>query len=53
VARAAFTHGMFVVSVICLVVTVVALTMVAVLLRSARVDTEAPEAAADVPSTQR
>ncbi|GAB1511080.1 MFS transporter [Actinophytocola sp. KF-1] len=53
VARAAFTQGMFVVSVICLVVTVLAVSMVALLLRRARTDTEVADAPAEVPSTPR
>jgi DHA2 family multidrug resistance protein-like MFS transporter len=47
VARAAFTEGMLVVSVICLVVTVLAVSMVAVLLRRAGVDTATPAATPD------
>jgi DHA2 family multidrug resistance protein-like MFS transporter len=41
VARAAFTQGLFVVSVICLAVIILAVAMVAVLLRRASVNTEA------------
>jgi DHA2 family multidrug resistance protein-like MFS transporter len=56
VANAAFTRGMLVVSVICLTVTVLALSMLSVLLRRTPVnDTEVPDAdsATDAQSLQK
>lgn len=55
VADAAFTRGMLVVSVICLTVTVLAVSMLSVLLRRTPVNTEVPDAdgATDAQSVQK